>query len=286
MGHRATLIEAVPQQGSVNWTFCATDGASRYSIRLNRTRSVADAFKEYERERWCIEMARTCGVLTPRVMRVGHGDESAWMIQEWIDGVQATETAKSFRTLGAYARQLSEARVSPDVALFPDSQKHWTAQVTYNLEQLRDDDPLISLGVYRTIDQTFLHGVFAELLTRDCVVALDHGDLSPRNVLVRGDGAFVLIDWGCATFEVSPWVALSRMRAQHVLHGTPPVECGEAFADGMGLSRAHAVAMQPTVHAWALLKAIDLVRWAIDRCPERILETADAARRVMDAVRP
>ena len=40
-----------------------------------------------------------------------------------------------------------------------------------------------------------------------------------------------------------------------------------AFAEGFGLTTIEAAAMETTVRAWALLKAFDLVRWAMDRCP-------------------
>jgi len=37
----------------------------------------------------------------------------------------------------------------------------------------------------------------------------------------------------------------------------------------------------PEVQSLALLKAFDLTRWAIDRCPSRIEETAELARQVV-----
>jgi hypothetical protein len=38
------------------------------------------------------------------------------------------------------------------------------------------------------------------------------------------------------------------------------------------------VQSKASLNGWLVLKAMDLVRWALDRSPERIHETADRAR--------
>ena len=51
--------------------------------------------------------------------------------------------------------------------------------------------------------------------------------------------------------------------------------------EATGWTKAEFAALLPEVRSLALLKAFDLTRWAIDRCPTRIDEIAEQARQVV-----
>ena len=70
------------------------------------------------------------------------------------------------------------------------------------------------------------------------------------------------------------------------MHPSPHDDGLGAFAEGFGLTTIETAAMETTVRAWALLKAFDLVRWAMDRCPVRVDDTSARARELMRALRP
>ena len=228
-----------------------------------------------------MEAARRCGIPAPSVVHVGLSAVCAWSIQEWIDGTRAPNTPETYRVLGDYARRLAQHTVTPPLGMFADANVDWRAQVQYNINQLTPHDPLIQLNVYATHAQTLVRDVFVMLGHHKFAVGLDHGDLTPRNVIARSNGPAVLIDWGCATYDVCPFAALARVYAARALHNTPSVTGAAAFVDGCGVASNFAVNMLPRVRAWAVLKAVDLVRWAIDRCPERVAETSDIARRIV-----
>ena len=286
LGSAVTRIESVERQGSVNWTFCVTVGSTRYAVRINRARSIADAFAEYSKERWFMDAARACDIPTPAVLDVGQSESGAWTVQEWIDGTSATDDRATYRTLGEYARRLAQHAPRPPHALVPDANDNWREQVRYNLDELSTPDRLLGLQVYSQRDLPALREALAQLAQDRPSVGLDHGDLWPRNLMRRADGSLVLLDWGCATIDVVPLAPLSRIFTERVLHPSPHDDSLWAFAEGFGLTTIEAAAMETTVRAWALLKAFDLVRWAMDRCPARVDDTSVRARELMRALRP
>jgi hypothetical protein len=93
----------------------------------------------------------------------------------------------------------------------------------------------------------------------------------------------VLIDWGSASFAVTPIVQINDFRREQFTAGTPSADCLGAFLDGLGLGPLQQQAMLPALNQWLLLEALDLVRWANDQCPSRIEETARSARLAVDA---
>jgi hypothetical protein len=116
--------------------------------------------------------------------------------------------------------------------------------------------------------------VFESLRSRVDSVGLTHGDLVPANVLLPADGPPVLLDWGCAAVGPVPhgdclgvWENPAFSRQEF-----------EAFADGCG------VALEPMLGTLAdlhLLGGIDLVRWALDKRPDRLGEICVQARQAV-----
>lgn len=64
---------------------------------------------------------------------------------------------------------------------------------------------------------------------------LSHGDLASGNVLVRPDGALVLIDWGAATCGPVPYTDLLILEHNHASDDDPSIKDLAAYAVGYGL---------------------------------------------------
>ena len=152
-----------------------------------------------------------------------------------------------------------------------------------NLAQLNGDDPLIRLGVYHPADQPKLKDAFEALAAGSFSVALQHGDPSPGNLIVPSRGGPVLIDWGCAVVDVMPLQPINHLRLSRCTRGAPSEDGLRAFAGGLAVRWAECLAMETVLNRWLVLKMVDLVRWALDRCPGRVVETGDIARRVTGA---
>lgn len=280
-GTAAVRVEPVPHQGAVNWVFKGEAGGSCFAIRVNRQRAAAQAHQEYARERWCTVHAGSVGVRAPAVMAIDTSRERTWMIEEWIDGQHPAVSPETYWRLGDCSRKLSGVLLAPTGALFAGLSGDWAAQVDYNLSQLTLDDALLRLGVYPAERQKAHRAAFMRLRNARFAVGLQHGDLAPGNVIVRANGEWVLIDWGCARFDVAPIVPINELRLQRLESHQPPLACLRAFVEGAGITWDQCTAIEPNLNAWLALKAIDLVRWAIDRYPSRVTELSNRAQDVV-----
>ncbi|RYG48478.1 aminoglycoside phosphotransferase family protein, partial [bacterium] len=232
---------------------------------------------------WCLGRARGAGIPSPEALGSGTWEERSWMIQTFIPGPTADEVPEAneetWRFLGRCLRRLEEARPAEDD---PDARqtfgakgprRNWEGQLRLNLESLTDGDPLLPLNVYPLARQGEVRDLFSTLEGAELRFGLAHGDFSRRNVILSPYGP-VLLDWGCATEHILPhYDIVETMR--NAVDGDPDAAGFRAFEEGYGGFGDR----MPQVRALRLLRAFDLVRWAIDRRPSRIEELAGSARR-------
>ncbi|AKU15111.1 hypothetical protein VV02_03265 [Luteipulveratus mongoliensis] len=238
---------------------------------------------EFATEVWCLAQAAQCGVPSPEVVAYDQIDGASYLVHRFVPGASGDTrpTAALWRDLGRYARAVRGVSLHDAPAgLFGrfgrDPEAAWRAHLDYNDGQLREGDPLIWLGVYRAEQRQHVRDLIGELRSASFEFGLCHGDLAPRNLLVRPESESVLIDWGCATVAPVP-----HHDFVYLLDGTadddgPPTADVDAFADGYGVRVAD---LMPTLEPMRVLAAIDVVRWAIDRRPDRVDELVSAARR-------
>jgi aminoglycoside phosphotransferase (APT) family kinase protein len=246
-------------------------------LRLPKPEDTHRAVAFYEKEAWCLTQAALLGIPSPSVFQIGVHDGWPFQIQSFVEGVHGAHSdlppATLWETLGDYARRFHMLAPTgfgeslPDL-LADDGLARWRGYVDYNLRSLTHDDALRERGVYHPEQREKIHARFLKLRQQPLRLGLCHGDLAPGNTLVTPDGTLVLLDWGCAEAQVVPHYDLLHV----------PTEHRAAFLDGYGWPEETRTALLAEVEELALLKAFDLVRWALDRCPSRIDELAEKAR--------
>ncbi|RYG33798.1 aminoglycoside phosphotransferase family protein [bacterium] len=276
-------VVAILGKGSVNWVSrVEKEDGGTVILRLNHDRHAEEALYEYSRESWCLKKAREAGILSPEPLGYGRWEDRSWMLQTYVPGPTADEVPEAnestWRFLGDCLRKLERAEFSEDDSearqtFGPEGPRyHWQGQLALNIESLTPRDPLLALGVYPLEGQNEIRASFALLKGIPLRFGLAHGDFSRRNVILGPHGP-VLLDWGCATEHIVPLYDIVETMRNGV-DGDPDEAGLRAFSEGYG---GFADRLSE-IRSLRLLRAFDLVRWAIDRKPERIPELAESAR--------
>ena len=273
-------------KGSVNHIFLVARDGAEIVIRLSDIHDQERALRFYEKERWCIEQATALGIPGPTVLALDVMDERPYMLQTRVRGLNGEDSTLGDKaicfTLGQYARRIHSITLSgfgEDLADFhrSDGMAQWRRWVNYNSDSLTEDDPLLALGVYSPKQTPAIRHCFELLKTQQVVLALNHGDLSARNTVVDESGHITLLDWGCAEAHLVPHYDLLCMMQQDNFREAQL----QAFVAGYGLSADEFARVRVELNGLRLLKAFDLVRWAIDRNPARVQEKVKRARYIL-----
>jgi aminoglycoside phosphotransferase (APT) family kinase protein len=267
--------------GSVNRVFTVGLGNDRCVVRFAIDPLRGD---EFATEAWCLELASSHGIPSPEALASGTFGGVAYAIQRFVPHVTRDQVSRRdvWQTLGRYGRQINELPLPDDApaGLFSrfgrDLPAAWRAHLGYNLTQLTPEDPLLSLGVYVRDEQPRLRAMISELAHAPMRFGLSHGDLAARNVLVRPEGALVLIDWGSAACGPVPYTDLLTLVRDHDRDDDPSAADLAAFGAGYGVGLGE---IAHTLDAVRQVSALDLVRWAVERRPDRLPELVEAARR-------
>jgi Phosphotransferase enzyme family len=180
--------------------------------------------------------------------------------------------------LGRYGRVINtiSADDSAPAGLFGrfgrDLPSAWEAHVEYNVGKLDAADPLLRMGVYSSQQQDRLRGTLTGLSEIPMRFGLSHGDLSIRNLLVSAGASPVLIDWGCGSFGPVPLTDLVVLDRDARNAGSPSDAEFHAFAEALGVDLQQ---VRGTLDDYRQLHLLDLVRWATDQRPDRLVDTID-----------
>lgn len=268
--------------GSVNRVFVVGSPGSRFVVRIAIDPLRAE---EFTTEDWCLRRAAAAGILSPEPLAHGVLDGAAFGVQRYVEHLphERTDRRAVWRELGRYARCVNQLTVTDDApsGLFSrfgrDLPTAWRAHLEYSLGELNRADPLVTLGVYGPAERRRLRQAISSLGETELSFGLSHGDLAPRNALRRADGSLVLIDWGSASCGPVPYTDLLVLQRPDDLAG-PNAGDLAAFAAGYGIELGD---LDETLAAIRVLSALDLVRWALERRPDRLTELGAAAREVL-----
>jgi len=280
-------------KGTVNQV-CVVEAESRkVVVRMNDK----DTYASYLKEKWCIEQAAAIGIPGPEVMSVGIVDDTAYMIQAYVDGDNGLDSTVSrsdvWRQLGQYAKRIhaipvkgyGENLIDPVHGEFHSpphagSDGSWLGYVQYNIDSLTESDPLIGLGVISPMISRIVWQRFVNLKNESFRFGLHHGDISLKNTIVDQTGQVLLLDWANAEVSAVPHGTVTQLMQSRLLglEEGPNAEQFAAFLDGYGISGEDIAEMRD----FMLLRAFDNLRWAMDRSPDRIGTYAAYAKQVVD----
>ena len=268
--------------GSVNHVFTLGTDTDRYVVRVPIDPLRQD---EFVVEQWCLEQAAQHRIPTPAFVGRGEVSGTPYIVLTHVDASPVGERGDlaAWETLGRYGRLAHEFDWTngPD-QLFTrfgrDPEVAWREHLLYNAAQLTNADPLIELGVYRDSEQPRLRDVVDDLLQRDLAYGLRHGDLAPRNLLRPANGSPVLLDWGQASVGPVPHGDLLGAFTSHAVQGQPTAAELDTFSGALGEPIA---ALLDTLEGLMVLEALDRVRWALDKRPDRVTHLVNDARRTL-----
>ena len=263
-------ITPVIGQGQVNQVFIVETDQSKVVLRLND-------ITEYDRfikEQWCADITASEGVPGASVLKVGRHDNHAYTFVEYIEGSNGKSiqpTTQLWGKLGAQLRLIHNVETDGFGEQLSDitngRQQQWNDYLAYNISSLTDTDKLVEIGVLDTGSSKSLKTVFEKLASTEFVFGLNHGDYSLANVIVDKGSQPHIIDWGSAQAHVVPHHDLGVILDEG-LH-----ERSEEFAallSGYGMNRDQFNVIRSDIRALQLLEAVDKLRWALDKSPDRI----------------
>lgn len=281
--------------GSVNQIFVVQATSATFVIRMN---DDARALQDYGKEQWCMEQAMAQGIPGPQVLALGQRDKFAYMLQTFVTGRHGADNTLDpipiWRALGRYAQRIhtipiigyGEQLVDPRQGQFtapphPGFDGTWPSFITYNVDSLTTDDPLLALGVHTVAQMQVIRPLFFSLHEENFAFGLNHGDLSLKNTLVDVTGEVKLLDWGSAEVHITPhWEIIQMLDAQTAMN-TPDDRSMQAFLEGYGLMPAEFARLQPVLSTLRLLRAFDKLRWALDCAPAQIPAFATVAQQLV-----
>lgn len=269
-------------EGMCNDNYLVETSDARIVIRLSKPHQEYKAFREYQKEEWCMRKAREAGIPVPGVLKVIQWSDRACMIQSYIEGLSplSAEYPSVWKTLGYYAKKIHAISVSgwgehlkAEDGTFDES---WDEHLRYNIASLGEGDAMIRMGILTETVSEEVRGLFRSLERKKFQFGLCHGDISLRNTLIDTKGTVCLLDWGCAKAEVVPHYEINEI----IRRGEPDTLL-QSFLDGYGMGRKEYAGMKDDLDDLALLRDIDTLRWAIDKKPEEISNLTAKVRTVL-----
>jgi aminoglycoside phosphotransferase len=260
--------------------------SSRDDIAVRLARDPERSDDPFDVEAWCLQAAARAGLRTSRLLARGWSRGRSYLVASYVPGIPAdADDLRGWTAIGEFTRALRALSThdAPDAAFTRfgrDLDRAWARHLAYNLDALGPDDPLIPLGIYPRSQQRELRDLTASLAARTLPQGLVHGDTAHRNLL-RHDDVYTVIDWGAAMTGPVMWGDLARIFRWHRLEDAQSPVSSAAWShalDGAGLTRAEA---EPVVRELTVVHALDLVRWALARRPDRLAEIAEDSRRAL-----
>jgi len=278
-----TLISHIPDKGITNEIYIVEILDKRYVIRISPESNIA----QFEKENWDMEQAARLGVFIPNTIKLGELESTVYMIQEYVYGLHGTDISldKSFiwKELGKYSKTIHSIPTmgfgnymsSPGVF-----SGDWVRYVEYNIQSLTDSDKLLSMNVLNEKQSKRIKMLFENLTEQKFNFGLNHGDLSLKNVIVN-NGRVVLLDWGSSESHIVPHFDIVEV-LQSSFEFDFNNQYFRAFISAQDISDEEFSSLKPSVDIIMLLRAIDHLRWAIDKKPEKVEHLVEVVSRVLN----
>jgi fructosamine-3-kinase len=273
LDQKVTKVNPILHAGHVNRVYLVECSQEKFVVRLNNQRELA----RFEKEVWCIEEGRKVGVPGPQV--IGHGlqSDSAYMVLNYLDGLNSTDIhddlEKVWNTVGMYTQRIHTIQVDGfgedmiEPGRFVDT---WERYLHYNIESLNKHDYLLEHEFITYEQSGLLKSEFSRLLDTKFHFGLLHGDLSLDNIIISDQ--IYLFDWGVAQASIIPHLEFVNLIENNL---NPKSRLFEYFLRGYALSKEDYIKMEKDIRTLGLLQAVDKLRFAIDRKPEKIAQMVE-----------
>ncbi|NND54191.1 MAG: aminoglycoside phosphotransferase family protein [Gammaproteobacteria bacterium] len=267
---QVTSVTELPS-GMFNNAYRVSTDRGAYALKIAPVAGAEVFYNErflMQRERAMATSLTSCSALVPRYLSFFTVDDREAFLQPWVEGelwheisgtLSDAENDRLWRQLGEFARRLHSCSGSGFGYPGPFSQHdRWSAFIADNVAGMAEDSRRLNV-MTRDIEVYQRHiEAFAETLNQVSTPKLLHGDLWPRNVIVRrseGSISIVAVIDGERAFwgdPLSDWVLL--------LYGVP-----QAFWEGYGENLLNdACPVRSVVYRgmYALLNILETVRFA------------------------
>lgn len=270
LGGSIDSAKAIMGRGEVNQMYLLETAEQKAVLRVN---GVGE-YDRFKKEEWCIHQANARGVPSPKVLALGTDSDRAYMLLEHVDGANGNEIASTpelWEQLGRYLRGIHDIPVQGFGESLEDitagSRATWQKYLTYNITSLTDEDVLVRTRVLDAVRARELRAQFERLSAAVFSFGLSHGDFSLANVIVAEDHRPNVIDWGSAQGHIVPHHDLGVILDESVSENSDQFS---ALLAGYDLRRPDFEKLRDDILALQLLEAVDKVRWALEKAPDRV----------------
>lgn len=275
-------IKSILDRGEVNRVYLVKQKTKTTVFRLNDIAELA----RFKKEVWCSEEATKKGIPGAQVIDIGVRNNIAYMILEFIPGLNGNDItgdkSKIWFDLGLLASKIHSIGTEGfgEDMIYPGQfMDTWERYVKYNVTSLNNEDKLLKMHVLNPDDSARLREEFSNLLEKQFRIGLTHGDLSLANVITKNE-EISLIDWGSAESTVVPHFEIIGILEDSLSESDPLFSI---FLKGYGIEQKEYIEMKPDIVALTLLRAVDKLRWAIDRSPDNVEEMSGKVTKLLSS---
>lgn len=262
-------ITPILNKGEVNRIYIIEATDKKMIARINDKSEI----ERFRKEQWCMSKVSELGIPSPRILDVGVIEDVAYMLLEYIPGLNGKEIIKNegyiWKTLGVYAKKIHTVGTKgfgEGMIKEGEFNDKWERYLKYNIDSLNSPDKLLTMQVLTEEQSQELQRRFQALQQKQFRFGLTHNDLALANIIVEGD-KINLIDWGSAESTIVPHFEIIGILEDSLK------ETDSFFKDfltGYNLSMKEFEEMKEDIISLTILRAVDKLRWAIDRKPELI----------------
>lgn len=268
-------FQQITNLGTVNSVYRVKTTQDEWIMRLNDE----DSISQFQKEAWCIKLARSLNIPTPSVKCIGEIEATIFMVLSYQDGENGTfhaDKVSIWKGLGEYTSKIHQISVQGfgDRLLdnpSPTFADRWSRYLDYNISSLHPQDQLIKMAVLNPRTSSLLKSIFQELSQMTFQFGLCHGDISEKNSLVDELNRVYLLDWGSAHAHLVPHFEFLEILTWYLDKDSAHFA---AYLDAYGMSMKEFSAILPQIQHLRLLITTDKLRWALDRKPDRVPEFA------------
>lgn len=245
---------------------------------------------QFKKEKWELEQASQRQIISPKVLAVGMQNETPYMVMEYINGTHGSDsedTNRIWRKLGNYAKIIHQIPIEGfgenmvTSGKFSSNRNSFAEYVQYNLDCLNAEDRLLQMGILTQAQSEKLRELFENLKKGLFEFGLNHGDLALRNTIISKSGLISLFDWGSSEVHIIPHFDIVEVLQTSFKFDSKHQDF-IAFLAGYGLSRDQFLEIKPTIDTLFILRAIDKLRWALDKNPAKLEDFKDNVAKVLN----